>query len=348
MNTFYTHEHSGYDSCLIGNLYSGNTDTTTETKMTRNLIITTSKEKSSQLSPLHFKTITFEDMHLITPYLNRQESRTTDFSYGGILMWVDVFNYEYCIYKDTLFIKGAVEDDLTKPAFSMPLGELPLAESVKLLKEYCDEQGIKLEFSAVPLSYLEDFRNLEPTQIEELEDWADYLYDAEGLATLKGKKLSKKRNHVNRFMADYHDHTLLTMTPENAILALKFMDLFDLEGDDTEMAIIEREQTRKMIKEFMKGDNKMHGALLLVDGKVVAFTIGDIVGDTLFIHIEKALRAYNGSYETINTLFARKMLAEHPDIRYINREDDSGDPGLRKAKESYHPITLLRKYNVIF
>lgn len=338
MDALFTSETNKYDTTMMGNIYAG----------TSNEVPEMTDIEFTGVSPLHFRKISHSDMPLIMSYFNRQTARTTDFSLGGILMWVDVFNYEFCIYEDTLFIKGVVEDDFSKPAFSIPLGRMSMRQCVRLLKEYCREQGITLEFSAVPVTALEELKALKPSQITELEDWADYLYDAEALAYLKGKKLSKKRNHVNRFMADYHDHQLVEMNPSNAVMALEFMNEYDKEGDDTPMAIIERRQTRCLIQEFIANPDGMFGAMLMVAGKVVAFTLADIVGDTLFIHVEKALREVNGSYEAINTLFARHMLTLHPELRYINREDDSGDPGLRKAKESYHPLTKLRKYNVIF
>lgn len=329
MNTFYTNRSNSYGAIVLGNIETGSASV-------------------SELSPLDFKDVTHDSMKIILPFLSMQESRTTDFSLGGILMWVDVFKYQYCVYRNTLFIKGVMEDDFSKTVFSVPLGELPLAESVRLLKEYCIEKNIPLEFSAVPESEIERFRLLDPKYISELEDWADYLYDAEMLATLKGKKMAKKRNHVNRFMADYHDHLLLPFNKINAERALEFMNLFDLEGDSTPMAVIERNQTRKMIREYIANQENIYGAFLIADGAIAAFTMGDIIGDTLFIHIEKALREYNGSYETINMLFAKYMMQHFPQIKYINREDDSGDDGLRKAKMSYHPLSRIRKYNVIF
>lgn len=78
------------------------------------------------------------------------------------------------------------------------------------------------------------------------------------------------------------------------------------------------------------------------------FTAAEIIGDTLIIHIEKMDHEVAGAGETINKLFAAEMLHRHPQLRYINREDDAGDPGLRYAKESYHPLRLLRKFNVRF
>ena len=86
--------------------------------------------------------------------------------------------------------------------------------------------------------------------------------------------------------------------------------------------------------------------MLRVGGKVAAFAIGDMRGDTLFVQVEKASRGINGSYEMICKLFASDMLKSYPSLKYINREEDAGDPGLRKSKESYHPVKILRKYSV--
>lgn len=297
---------------------------------------------------LNFKKITHEDMPLIWSFIKNEPGRTTDFSYGGILMWIEYFNYEFCVYKDTLFIKGVVENERDKPAFSLPIGSLPLEESVALIKDYCNANNIEPEFSAVPEYALETINKLEPRFVEELTDWADYLYSAEPLATLRGKKMSKKRNHVNRFTADYPEYVFEDLTKENAYEALKFMDIFDLEGDSSEMAAAERELSRNLINRIIEGDKYLKGGILKVGGEVVAYTIGDIKGDTLFIHVEKATRKYNGSYEMINWLFAKKNCENNPEIIYINREDDAGDIGLRMAKESYHPLELLKKYNVLF
>lgn len=295
-----------------------------------------------------FKKITPEEMLIVWEFLKKEPGRTTDFSYAGVLMWVNYFNYEYTIYNNTLFIKGVVENDMSKPAFSLPIGKLPIRESVELLKEYCQANNIQLEFSAIPEYALEEMKMLNPRYVEELSDWGDYLYDAETLASLKGKKMSKKRNHVHQFLSAYPDWKAVEMTPENADDAMRFMDVFDLEGDSTDMAKAERQLSRDLIKLLKNGDQNLRGMLLCVDGKVCAYTIGDVKGDTLFIHVEKATRNVISSYEMINYLFAKKMTEENPEILYINREDDAGDIGLRMAKESYHPKEILKKYNILF
>lgn len=303
-------------------------------------------EKAAE--PLRFKKIESSDMARIWPFLAKAPGRTTDYSYGGLLMWVDYFNYEYTIVRDTLFIKGLVESDRTKTAFSVPVGSMPLSESIVLLKDYCNREGIALEFSAVPEEMMPEMRAQSPLKVEELTDWADYLYPAESLVTLAGKKMSKKRNHVHQFLNQSPDWKGVPIDTSNWREALDFMDVYDLEGDDTPMAIAERKLTRSIIARMADPATRLRGMLLYAGDKVCAFTIGDIKGDTLFIHVEKATRAVNGSFEMINQVFASEMCTRHPEIKHINREDDAGDPGLRKAKESYHPEALLRKFNVIF
>ncbi|MDE6443945.1 MAG: phosphatidylglycerol lysyltransferase domain-containing protein [Muribaculaceae bacterium] len=315
-------------------------------KIARKVQALQQEKKSSELDG--FRKITSADMPEIWKFLSQEKGRTTDFSYGGILMWVDFFHYEFTIYKNTLFIKGVVENDLSKPAFSLPVGELPLQESVRLLREYCEANNLTLEFSAVPEYALEEMKTLNPVFVEELKDWGDYLYDAVPLSTVAGKKMSKKRNHVHQFEKNCEEWHTAPITPENAMLAYDFMDIFDLEGDSTEMAAAERELSRQLILRMKEGDPNLEGMLLYADGKVCAYTIGDVKGDTLFVHVEKATRNVNSSYEMINYLFAKAMCEKYPEIKFINREDDAGDMGLRMAKESYHPVEILKKYNIIF
>lgn len=306
-------------------------------------------KKETETCPLDFKKINHEDMPLIWEFLEEEKGRTTDFSYAGLFMWVDLFKYEYAIYKDTLFIKGVVENERSLPAFSLPIGSLPLKDSIEILKEFCRKEGITLELSAVPEYAIEEIKILNPVRIEPMDDWSDYLYDAEMLATLKGKKMSKKRNHVNSFTIHNPEWSFAPLDATNADEALKFMDVYESEADETFMAREESRLSRKMIKMLAEGDPVMHGGILYsTPGKICALTIGDVKGDTLYVHIEKATRAVGGSYEMINKEFASHVLEVHPEVKYINREDDSGDEGLRKAKESYHPVDLLKKYNVVF
>ena len=302
--------------------------------------------RKSASSPLKFVPLTINAIPSLRPYMEAATSRTCDYSIGGLVMWAGYFDYSYAIYRDTLFIKGVTEDDITRPAFSFPVGALPVEESVRLLKEYCRaNEGLPLVFSAVPEEAVETLRRLGAVNVTELEDWGDYLYRASDLATLSGKKLGKKRNHVNRFMIEHPDYVFEPLNADNLQVVKDFYRASHLDDSKPALADIEREQVFEVLDNLDR--YPFEGAVLSTpDLGVVAFTLGEVIGDTLYTHIEKMDHTVNGAGETINKLFAGMMTARYPFLDYINREEDTGDPGLRHAKESYHPAMILRKYNV--
>ena len=298
---------------------------------------------------LDFQPVTPEVMPLLWRYLIHEDGRTCDFSYGGLLIWTPLFNYEYAIYRDTLFIKGRLEGDMSKTAFSLPLGKLTVQESYEVLRRWCKTHQQTLRFSAIPQYVLEEYKALNPASVTEQHNWADYLYEIVPLATLSGKKMAKKRNHVNKFESTYPNHKFRILTPELIPDALAVLNQASSEAvDDTEMAQAERELCKNTLSQMEKYRLPMTGGVLYADERPVAFTIGDVKHDTLYVHIEKAVRDVPGVYEAVNKYFAQTMLAHFPSLKYVNREDDAGSPGLRFAKESYHPVELLQKYDIVF
>ena len=297
---------------------------------------------------LRFKPVTLADMPLINGLLQTAISRTCDYSIGGIFMWIDYFGYEYCVVEDTLFIKGRTENCRTETSFMLPVGALPLGASVGMVLDYCREKSLSPVFSAVPDDRLEALLDvLGPgADVEPLEDWSDYLYDIHALATLTGKALSKKRNHVNQFF---------TANPHWRFEALSYdllpETLLFFEGNrmgekaDEAMAAYEHDECRRVLNHLTS--YPFEGAILRGEsGEIVAFAVGEVIGDTVFVHIEKMNHEVPGAGAAINKLFASYMLRRHPGLRYANREEDCGDPGLRTAKLQYHPAAILTKYNV--
>jgi len=297
------------------------------------------------IATIQFKPVTIESVDEIKRFLSMSRSRTCDYTVAGILMWAEYFHYEYAVVNDTLFIKGVAENDLGAMAFSAPIGEVDLMEAINMIVDYCRENNMPVMFSAVPEDRLADFYSLGACEIEELVDWADYLYKADDLATLQGNKYGKKRNHVNKFAAEHPGYEFCELSRGNIKEVRKFYKGLHLEHDDKDVtAEIERRQVFNVL------DNYDHlpfeGAVLCTpECGIVAFAIGEVIGDTLYVHIEKMLHDVNGAGETINKLFAAAMRDKYG-ITYVNREEDVGDEGLRKAKMSYHPVALLKKYNL--
>lgn len=304
-------------------------------------------KRSTTASPLRFKKITLADLPEINRILQGSTSRTCDCSIGGIFMWIDYFDYSYCIYRDTLFIKGVSELYPDKPAFSLPLGKMDVANAINLLKQYCKENNIKLRFSAIPEDRLDEFRSVGISDVEQLVDWGDYLYDITTLATLSGKKMSKKRNHVNRFEIENPGYSLEAITPANVHrLKVEFDSWLSPEDLDRQTAVEEHRQVVNVLENLVC--YPFEGLILRdKDKRPVAFTLGEVIGDTLFVHIEKMRHDVAGAGEMINKSFANYMHERHPDLKFANREEDTGDLGLRKAKESYHPEMILKKYDIV-
>lgn len=296
---------------------------------------------------LSFKAMTPSDIDRTASLMRFAGTRACDFTVGGMFMWADWFRYRMCIFDDTLFVKGLAENDLGKVAFSLPVGKMPLRDSIKMLREYCHRHSIPLILSAVPEERLEELRSLGATKVEELPAWADYIYDINSLSTFAGKKMNKKRNHINRFIAEHPDYGLEPVTAANIQEVKDFFNAQELAEGKSLMAEYDRLQVSEVLDNLDK--YPFEGAALRVPGKgIVAFAFGEVCGDTLVVHIEKMDHTVNGAGEVICRDFAAYMKNRYPQLQYENREDDAGDEGLRQAKQALNPVALLKKYNVSF
>lgn len=235
---------------------------------------------------LVFKPITLDSLHEIAPYLTRQSYRTCDFSIGGIYMWVGYFGYEYAICRDTLFIKGGEEDHLQNTAFAVPVGSLDLKDSLPLLGAYCRQHGLPFILSAVPEPAAQAIAELYGCPITELPDWGDYLYRATDLATLVGHRFNKKRNRVNKFKSTYPDFQYEAITPQNLPELIAFFDRYmQAYHKDSELFAYEESMVAQVLREYDR--LPFEGGVLRVGGEIAAFSVGEVVGDTLVVHIEK-------------------------------------------------------------
>lgn len=294
---------------------------------------------------LEFRRPADSDIEPVRRLMSMAGCRTCDFTVGGIFMWIDYFKYRLCIVDDTLFVKGVTENDRTRPCYSLPVGKLPLATALEMMRSNC---GTPLVLSAVPGERLEELLRLYPDAgVTELTDWADYLYDIEAMSSFAGKKLSKKRNHVNRFRADHPDYVVEPLTQNNVADAAALLQRLDSEGERSQAAELEMRYAFDVLCRLDL--YRFEGALLrpAPGAQPVAFTVGEVAGDTLYAHIEKMDHSVNGSGETISSSFCSMMRERYPALRYVNREDAAGDPGLKRAKEAYQPLMLLPKYNVV-
>ena len=177
-------------------------------------------------------------------------------------------------------------------------------------------------------------------------DGYDYVYSIDDLADLKGRKYQRKRNHFNRFCQCFPHYTAVPMTLQNLPLVRSFADGWYArrQAEDPSADLhMERSALKTALDHFAELD--MEGLLLMDGEEVLAFTMASRLSeDTYDVHFEKALTDAEGAYTAINCLFARQLRSAHPELRFLNREDDMGLEGLRKAKLSYYPHHLVEKY----
>ena len=239
------------------------------------------------------------------------------------------------------------------PAYLFPAGTGPLEPVLDALERDAEERGEPCRFVCLTAEQAQRLEELRPGayQFTPDRDGWDYLYDIDRLADLGGKKLHAKRNHINRFLESCPDWQVEEISSGNLAECAE-MDLdwnrnyrsLDA-ADEAEEAQTRLDERHAMSKAFAHYDALgLSGLLLRTGGRVVAFTMGSAISeDTFDIHFEKAYSDIQGAYPMINREFARWIREHFPQVRWLNREDDMGMEGLRKAKESYYPDRMVEK-----
>lgn len=280
-----------------------------------------------------------EDKAWATPILRASGWSGSEYAFGTHYIWQE--KYEAQIAYSGGFILGRSRDNYLFPAGE---GDLKAVLEELLETERAAGHGEGLKLYAVPQPALPILRELFGDRVSAEEDRAnwDYLYAARDLIELPGKAYHGKRNHIAKFCRSF-SYAYEDISAENAAECLAMAEEWQNASEnptdfDDEMNAIRRAFRAWDVLE-------LSGGLLRVDGKVIAFTAGEAISrQTYDLHFEKALADYPGAYAVINRDFAANRLA---DYSLINREEDMGLEGLRKAKRSYRPIAMFEKYTVL-
>lgn len=297
---------------------------------------------------IDFKPITIDDKEVITSFTLPSPLRNCDLAFSNMCSWRFLYQSEYAVYKNFLLIRFYIEEKNRKRiAYMRPIGNGDFRDALLQLEEDSWQHGhplLMLGVTPISKDLLEEAFPGEFSYIPE-RDYFDYIYLREDLATLKGKKFQAKRNHVNKFKKQYaYEYEPLTaeLVPECLEFEAKWYKA-NRTDDDQEELTDERKSMIFALNHF-KGLNLLGGAIR-IDHKLVAFTFGSPINqDTFGVHVEKADTDYDGAYSIINQEFASRIPEQYV---YVNREEDLGIPGLRKAKLSYNPTILLPKAAVI-
>lgn len=281
------------------------------------------------------------DKEEIRRYYRKDTGRSCENTFANVYLWAKHYGSRYAVIENTIVFKNEGERGL---AFSFPIGaEADARRALDRIMQYSAERGSTFRMYCVTE---EQFALLEQWQpgrfaVEYDRDAADYVYEREKLATLSGKKLHGKRNHINRFKQAYENWSYETLNDKNLEecfqMALAWRNENGCDDDpekNAEMCVTMN--ALRLYKEL-----ELTGGVLRVDGQVAAFCLGEPVGaDTFVVHIEKAFAEIDGAYPMINQQF---VLHECMGYTYINREEDMGLDGLRQAKLSYRPAFMVNK-----
>ncbi len=288
---------------------------------------------------LDFKNIELKDALKIWEITQNGEVISCEKNVISLIIWQKMYNNMYAIKNGMLFLKSGKADS---QFFALPFCE-DLKEGIDLIFKHTYPK--KPYFWVQNDSKFKQFKELMGNfyDISPERDAFDYIYNQSDLAELSGKKYHSKRNHIAAFSKQF-DWCFKPITQENRHEVLECADLWYKENADRFDEYLATEKKGiKTIIENMEGF-KVRGGAIYVKGKMVAFTLGSPINNEIFdIHIEKALKDYAAAYTVINREFAKTLA----DYKYINREDDMGLEGLRKAKLSYKPEILLEKYSCI-
>lgn len=285
-----------------------------------------------------FKPLSLEDRDQITACLRRSPPVTSELTFTNLFMWRYHYNFQWCLADDTLLIIGQIDK---APPFGLPpVGPGDLSSAIEQLLSFLANQSDIPEIHRVPEVLAQHYSAA--LSLEVLEDRAnsDYVYRAESLISLSGRKYHRKRNHTKQFRKRY-DYRYQPLKDDWIEACLELEEQWcRLRSCVDNPALLNEEQA---IREALLHYNHLEcqGAALVVDEKVVAFSLGEPLNpDTALIHLEKANPEFSGSYAVINQEFCQNAWS---DFTYINREQDLGESGLRKSKLSYYPDHLSNK-----
>ncbi|MCL1807343.1 MAG: phosphatidylglycerol lysyltransferase domain-containing protein [Oscillospiraceae bacterium] len=293
---------------------------------------------------LNFTRLTLGDAAKIRDYFSHSAGMVCDNTVGGAFMWRDYFSTEYALYNQTLILKAVVRYNNGITAFTLPLGR-DVKGGIAAIREYCEAQNIPLAFCAVTEEDLPALTALfKGAKCHKEDRWSDYIYNAEDLISLTGRKYNGQRNHINHFRKTFQNIAFEPISNQNMAEVKAFFRTWTPHRiHNRELYAEEKEKIFEVLEHY--GAYGLLGGLLRADGRVVAFAAGEICGKVLHVHIEKADTQFRGAYQVIVNEFAKAYASE--DVAFINRGEDDGDEGLRTSKRSYHPCRIIEKYIVL-
>ena len=289
---------------------------------------------------INFKQLEKSQIEEYKKYYDYSTGLGCELSVLNAYLWRNEFNIKFAVVDETL-IRAYFKDDGSVWGYCLPTGKNVRGAMDEIFAD-ADERVIKPHIVLLTTAQRAFLETMYPSKFNYVRspENQDYIYYSKDLATLAGKKFHAKRNHISRFYRKYTDTCFKTLDNSNKQDAMQVVYDWCKENNINQSTYGELEVIKEALENFE--EFKMNGAILYVENRPVAMTLGSEISERVFdVNFEKALREYDGAYAVINNAFAKTLTR----YEYINREEDMGIEGLRKAKLSYNPIIILDRYN---
>ena len=294
-------------------------------------------------APIRFKTVTLCDKAWVDEIVRAEDSPSADYNFGNIYIWDKYYRQLVARCGDRMLTKLRYEGE---PTFVFPIGSGPLRPAIEAIRGFAAWRGYPLAIRGITDRHREALEAEYPGCFSYAleENNLDYIYRAEKLATYAGKSLHGKKNHCNRFEAE-NDWDFVPLTRDLIPACMDMLDVWTEENSQRLEKSVSNEHDA-IIRAFAAFERLgLEGGVLRVQGKVVGFSLGEMcASDTFDVHFEKAEISMNGAYPMVCRELTRMLMARHPGLVYMNREDDMGIEALRQSKLSYKPEYRLNKY----
>lgn len=289
-----------------------------------------------------FKLLTLNDKEIFDEFLAKDPPLVSELTFTNLFMWRVCNDSVWKMQDDCILV--ILRPETEQPYGLPPFGPGDKASALRRFSEYLREFSSEQRIARVDRNLVDRYVDPDEYQVIEDRDNSDYVYLSEDLINLSGKKFHGKKNHLNKFVKNYgFEYRHLD---EN--LVKSFMDLqedwCELKDCETSKDLADENVA---VYEALKNHEKLdfRGGAILIDSKVEAFSLGEqLSDDTAVIHIEKANPDIPGLYVAINQRFCAE---EWSHLKYVNREQDLGVAGLRKAKKSYNPDHMVDKFVLV-
>lgn len=298
-----------------------------------------------------FRAPRIQDRAWVQSLLDSDPVPLCDYNFSSLFCWSSAYRQDIARWKDRLLVR--VVGSLG-PGYLWPVGQGAVSDALAVLAQDAVSQGQPPRFYCLTGPMIQELEALCPSRfyVEPARNAFDYVYGVEQLADLPGKKLHAKRNHIHRFEERYPDWTFARLTPDLLPECREMEEQWFRQAlerqDEAESRTLPMERSALSLALEHFSALGLDGGLIRAGGEVIAFTMGTRLTSAVFdVQYERARAEIQGAYAIINREFARLIRDTYPAVQWVDREDDMGQPGLRKAKLSYSPARLEEKFTAV-